>query len=218
MNAMTEFPADLLADAFKCAGTVKATSPAWHSDAVTIIERRLAAAWAAERQTEKPGPTDYKLRETAEYIAHRAKVDEDVFAAVPNAPTLDDLEAILDHSRNQIQLSLARLKRTGRLNSRRTCDVNTYAQAAGGHLQREDGGKATHGAETKEERPRARNTGAAVEAAARKKAARRAETLAKVRPLVEAGTCRKVIATQLGISPSYVKEIICRMRRGEFDE
>lgn len=201
MNALTPIN-DLLPEAFKCSGSINSTSPAWKSQAIGNIEARLAVAWTAARATEKSGPMDYPLKDNSDAIAARAEIDADVFAAIPDAPTLDDLEVALEYPRAHIQNSLQRLRTVGKIMSRKTCDGNTYAQAIGTPLDAQDGVSATHVAESEDDRSTGLKLGARAAAMAKAKQAR--ETRAKVEELYRLGCSGRHIAEQLKMNRRYV--------------
>jgi len=128
MNAHT--PADLLADAFTCSGSVRPDSAAWKSQAIGNLEARLAVAWADARAKERKPAPEIILDATGAQTT-RDERDRAVFAAIGKHALVPDIQAAAKLPHPQVLESIRRLIHGGYITRKRIGGNSIHAQAIG---------------------------------------------------------------------------------------
>jgi hypothetical protein len=194
MNAHT--PADLLADAFTCSGSVRPDSAPWKAQAIANLESRLAVRWAADRAKERKPPQEIVL----DYTGHETTRDERdraVYDAIGRHALVADIQAAAKLPHAQVLDSIRRLVHGGYITRKRIGGNSIHAQAIGSPP------------EGLVDAPRTRASTAMEASAAARKIAK-AQKAAEVEALRAEGLSLGQIIERMGLSRSYV----CQLMRG----
>ena len=194
MNAHT--PADLLADAFTCSGSVRHDSAPWKAQAIANLESRLAVAWAAARAAERKPPQEIVL----DYTGHETTRDERdraVFDAIGKHALVPDIQAAAKLPHAQVLDSIRRLIHGGYITRKRIGGNSIHAQAIGSPPEGLEDVSLVRGL-----------NGTIASAAARKTA--KAQKADEIAELKAQGLSLGQIVDKMGLSRSYV----CQLMRG----
>ena len=192
MNAIV--PADLIADAFTCSGSVTPASAPWKSQAISNLESRLAIRWAADRAKERRPAADIILDANGEQTT-RDERDRAVFDAIGKHALANDIQAAADLPHAQVLDSIRRLVHAGYITRQRIGGLSVFTQAIG------------EPPEGLGDVPATRGTNATIASAAARKSAK-AEKKEKVLALHDEGHSRAEIQMMTGLSKAYVLELI----------
>ena len=196
MNAIAHIPADLIADAFTCSGSVTPASAAWKSQAIANIESRLAVRWAADRAAERKPSREIILDHTG-HETTRDERDRAVYDAIGRHALVQDIQAAAKLPHAQVLDSIRRLIHGGYITRKRIGGNSIHAQAIGSPPESLEDVSAIRGL-----------NGTIASAAARKIA--KAQKAAEIAELKSQGLSLGQIVEKMGLSRGYV----CELMRG----
>jgi hypothetical protein len=195
MNAHT--PADLLADAFTCSGSVRHDSAPWKAQAIANLESRLAVRWAADRQREVFGDAS---KDPAVIEKSKRECRKAVYDAIAETDNYTELCAELGYPAPYIQSALRNLVSIGAVTYSRRGERRTYAQALEGTLERDCTASGTWML------PNIRSASAA-------KIASGKANRTKIAEMYGVGLSADYIAAMVGLSRRRVMEVIQDIKR-----